>query len=100
MIIRIEVYKFKSRQGRIALSGLREHVALISKYRGCLEARIARSPEDQDQFLVYSRWDSPESHSTMALSIRKSPESQKALLPLAQLIEREPRINHFEVLDG
>lgn len=100
MIIRIEIYKFKSRQGRIALSSLREHVALVSRYRGCLEARIARSPEDQDQFLVYSRWDSPESYSTMAINIRRSPESQKALLPLVQLIEREPTISHFEVLDG
>ncbi len=100
MIIRIEIYKFKGRQGRIALSGLREHVALMSRYRGCLEARIARSPEDLDQFLVYSRWDSPESHSTMALNIRRNAESQQAMLPLASLIEREPRINHFEVLEG
>ncbi len=100
MIIRVEIYKFKARQGRIALSNLREHLALVAKYRGCLEARMGRSPEDQDQFLVYSRWDSPESHSTMALQTRRSPETQKALLPLASLIEREPRINHFEVLDG
>ncbi|MDP2726565.1 MAG: antibiotic biosynthesis monooxygenase, partial [Dehalococcoidia bacterium] len=87
-------------QGRVALSYLRDHVAFIARFKGCLEAHIARSPEDLDQYLVYSRWDSPESHGVMALQLRKSQESQKALLALAPLLEREPRLAHFEVLDG
>lgn len=100
MIIRIEIYKFKARQGRIALSHLRDHAVLMSRYKGCLEARVARSPEDPDRFLVYSRWDTPESYNAGALQLRRSPEGQKALLAAAPLLEREATLSSFEVIEG
>ncbi|HLE81060.1 MAG TPA: antibiotic biosynthesis monooxygenase family protein [Dehalococcoidia bacterium] len=100
MIIRIELFKFKARQGRVALSHLREHAALVARFKGCLEARVARSPEDPEQYLVYSRWDSQESHGSMALQLRRSQEAQRALLALASLLEGEGKMAHFEVLEG
>ncbi len=100
MIIRIETFKFKARQGRIALSHLRDHAAFMARFRGCLEAQVARSPEDPDQYLVYSRWDSSESHGAVALQLRRSPEGQKPLLALVPLCERDPRASYFETLEG
>lgn len=99
MIIRIELFRFKARQGRVGLSHLREHVAFVARFKGCLEAHVARPPEDPDQYLVYSRWDGPESHGAMALQLRRSREAQKALLALAPLLDGGPRLSHFEVLE-
>lgn len=100
MIIRIEIFKFKARQGRVGLSYLREHLAFAARCRGCLEAHMARSPDDPEQYLVYSRWDGPDSHGAMALQLRRNQDAQRALLSLAPLLEGAPRFQHFEVLEG
>ena len=100
MIIRIEMFKFKSRQGRIALGYLREHVASLARLKGCLDAHVARSPEDPDHYLVYSRWDGLESHGAMAHYLRRNPEARRPLLGLVPLCDGDPRTGHFEVLEG
>lgn len=100
MIIRTEMYKFQARLGRLALTHLRDHASLMVRTRGCLEALVARSPDDSDQYLVYSRWDSRESHGAMALQLRRNQEAQKPLLALLPMLEGEPRVSHYEALEG
>jgi quinol monooxygenase YgiN len=98
MIVSIGVFQFKRGQGRIGLSHLREYAAFTSRLRGCLEAHLARSLDTPERFLLYSRWDSPESHAAVATQLRRSQEAQRNFHELVQLLEKEPTFGRFELL--
>ncbi len=99
MVIAFSIFTARLGKADELVEFLEKNLEQARGFAGVADAYIAQSRENPAQFFTYAKWRSLEDYDSMQRAYQESPEMKQSFADIMHLLECEPTMSSFQVLE-